>query len=446
MNSFSKLKQLTLLTGDVAVLYAALILALTTRYGKLAYFQLFHWHLEPFTIIFALWLVIYYIAGLYDLKSLKNDLDFWRTFWYAALFGAGLAALFFYLIPFFQITPRANLFIFLAFYSILALIWRGSFNRFIGQTGATHKILMVGTNKITEELVSHLKHNPQLGYEIKFEMREGLGDKEFEHLSQIILANNINTIIIPAHLKKDARSAKLIYQTLLLGIEVLELSTLYELIFKKVPLTELEEVWFLENLVKKHRIYEFISNPLEQILALILVAVLLPLGILIAILIKLSSAGPVIFRQVRIGQSEREFTLYKFRTMPVDAEKDGPQWANYHQDPRATLVGRILRKSHLDELPQLLNILKGELSFVGPRPERPNFVADLKKELPYYDLRHLVKPGVTGWAQINFRYAASAMDSYQKLQYDIYYLKNNSPLLDFLIILRTIKFLITNLK
>ncbi len=446
MNSLSKLKQMALLGGDVFALYAALILTLILRYGKLAYFQLVYWHLQPFSIIFALWIIIYYIAGLYDLKALKNDLNFWKTFCYTTLLNAALVAMFFYTLAFFQITPRANLFIFLIIYGLLALVWRHSFNNFIGKTGSTHRILMVGTNKITEELAEHLKKNPQLGYEIKFWMKEGLEDREFNHLAQIIIANKINTIVIPAHLKKDSRASKIIYKTLLLGIEVMELSALYELVFGKVPLAELEEVWFLENLVKKHRIYEFFASPLERLLALVFLIALLPLEILIAVLIKLSSSGPVIFRQTRVGQNEAEFTLYKFRSMPLDAEKSGPQWANYHQDQRATIIGKILRKSHLDELPQLINILKGELSFVGPRPERPNFVDQLKKELPYYDLRHLTKPGLTGWAQINFRYAASALDSYQKLQYDIYYLKNNSPLLDLIIVLRTIKFLITNLQ
>ena len=187
-----------------------------------------------------------------------------------------------------------------------------------------------------------------------------------------------------------------------------------------------------------------ISHPLEILFALVLIIFLSPLALLIIILIKLTSKGSAFFSQKRLGKNNIEFTIWKFRTMHSDAEKDGPRWANYQDDDRTTRIGGILRKSHLDELPQLYNILRGELSFVGPRPERPEFIVKLQKELPYYDLRHLTKPGITGWAQINYRYAASSMDAYQKLQYDIYYIKNNSPLLDFLIILKTIKFLITN--
>lgn len=445
MNSLTKIKQLTLLLGDVFILYASLIITLLFRYQEKFYSQLFDWHLEPFTIIFIVWLAIFYIAGLYDLKSLKNDLLFLKTFWYAVLSGAAIIILFFYLIPYFRIAPKTNLIIFTLIFSVLDYFWRHFFNNFLNKTGANNRVLLIGTSKTAEELSGHLEKNPQLGYKIQFWMKEGLADKEFEHLSQIILSQKINTIVLPAHLKKDSRATKIIYKTLLMGVEIMELSTIYEQVFQKVPLAELEEVWFLENLVKKHKIYELFLNPLEKTAALILLILLLPLMALTAILIKITSPGSAFFSQRRIGKDSQEFTLWKFRTMQADAEKDGPQWANYHQDPRVTKIGKILRWTHLDELPQLWNILKGELSFVGPRPERPEFVAQLRKELPFYDLRHLTKPGITGWAQINFRYAASALDSYQKLQYDIYYIKNNSPFLDLTIILKTIKFLISNL-
>jgi len=443
MDSFSKLKQLILLTGDIVVLYTALIITLWIRYGNLFYSKLIETHLEPFTIIFIFWLLVFYIAGLYDLKFLKNDLGFEKSFWYTIIFNTGLAALFFYFIPFFGITPKTNLLIFLFVFSGLGYLWRQSYNGLLNKAGATNKILMVGLNKSTEELAEHIQNNPQLGYEIKFWMKEGLTDKEFDHLAQIIVANKINTVVVPAHLKKDTKAAGLIYKTLTLGVEVMELATLYELIFQKVPLAELEEVWFLENLTKKHKIYEMISDPLERVLAFLLGILLLPLLIMVALLIKLTSPGSAFFSQKRLGKNGTEFIMYKFRTMRSDAEKNGPQWASRH-DKRTTWFGKILRKSHLDELPQIYNIIKGELSFVGPRPEQSALVAQLRKELPYYDLRHLTKPGITGWAQINYRYGASVEDTYQKLQYEIYYIKNNSPLLDFQIILRTIKFLITN--
>lgn len=444
MNTLSRLKQVFLMIGDIITLYISLILVLWIRYGELFYAQLINAHIQPFTIIFAVWIIIFYIAGLYELKSLKNDLEFENKFWYTIAISSLIAALFFYLVPSFGITPKTNLVIFFFVFGVINYAWRQIYNIILRKMGAVNRLLIIGSNKTTEEIINRIETNPQLGYETKHWMRDGLKDNDFDHLSQIIISKNINTVVIPAHLKKNLKSANLIYKALVLGIEVIDLSKLYESIFRKIPLAELEEVWFLENLTKKHRIYEMLNQPLEIIFAITLSIVLLPLLILIAILIKLTSPGSVFFSQRRIGKNGTEFTIWKFRTMNKDAEKDGPQWANYHDDKRATWFGKLLRKSHLDELPQLFNIIKGDLSLVGPRPERPEFVKDLRKELPYYDLRHLTKPGITGWGQINYRYAASMKDAYKKLQYDIYYIKNNSPLLDFLIILKTIKFLISN--
>ena len=444
-NPLSSFKLAIVLCGDIAVLYSSLIITLIIRYRSLFYSQLFDNHLQPFSVIFAVWILIFYIAGLYDFKSLKNSLSFEKTFWYGISAATLVAALLFYLIPAFEITPRANLIIFFLIFGTLGYVWRRSYNTLISAKGSARRILMVGANPAAEELVEHIGHNPQLGYEIKLWMKEGLTGTDFDRFSRIILENDINAIVIPAHIKKDRQAARLIYQALTLNIEVAEISSLYESIFQKVPLAELEETWFLENLTRENGAYRIIRNQMETVIAIVLSVILLPLLLLIALAVKLTSRGPVIFTQERIGKSERPFTIYKFRTMRLNAEKEGPQWANYFKDARVTPVGALLRWSHLDELPQLINIIKGDLSFVGPRPERPEFVSKLREEIPYYDLRHVVTPGITGWAQINFRYAASTIDSYQKFQYDMYYIKNNSPVLDLLIILKTARFLISNL-
>jgi len=164
----------------------------------------------------------------------------------------------------------------------------------------------------------------------------------------------------------------------------------------------------------------------------------LPLMALIGLLTKLDSAGPVFFRQERVGENGRIFTLFKFRTMVADAEKDtGPVWAQ-NADPRVTRLGRVLRRTGMDEIPQLFNVLQGDMSFVGPRPERPHFVAELQEKIPYYSQRLAVKPGITGWAQVRYGYGATIEDAVEKLQYDLYYIKNMSIFLDLLIVLSTI--------
>jgi exopolysaccharide biosynthesis polyprenyl glycosylphosphotransferase len=164
----------------------------------------------------------------------------------------------------------------------------------------------------------------------------------------------------------------------------------------------------------------------------------LPIALLTAVLIKLESKGPVLYRQERVGRNGRPFTIMKFRSMRVDAEKDGPVWAQTSDD-RTTRVGRVIRKMRVDEIPQFWNILKGEMNFVGPRPERPHFVKQLAEEIPFYEQRHLIPPGLTGWAQIKYPYGASIEDARQKLQYDLYYIKNQSLILDAMILFETVK-------
>jgi len=167
----------------------------------------------------------------------------------------------------------------------------------------------------------------------------------------------------------------------------------------------------------------------------------LPIAALTAVLIKLESAGPVFYRQERVGKNGRPFVLMKFRSMRQDAEKEGPVWAT-KDDDRTTRVGKVIRKIRVDEIPQFWHILRGEMNFVGPRPERPHFVAQLAQEIPYYEQRHLMAPGLTGWAQIKYPYGASIEDARQKLQYDLFYIKNQSLILDAIILFETIKIIL----
>ncbi len=164
-----------------------------------------------------------------------------------------------------------------------------------------------------------------------------------------------------------------------------------------------------------------------------------PIAVVTAVLIKLDSPGPVLYSQERVGKNGRPFTVYKFRSMRTDAEKDGPVWASKAGDARTTRVGRVIRKIRVDEIPQFWNILRGDMNFVGPRPERPHFVKQLAEEIPFYEQRHLIPPGLTGWAQIKYPYGASVEDARQKLQYDLYYIKNQSLLLDAVILFETVK-------
>ncbi len=224
------------------------------------------------------------------------------------------------------------------------------------------------------------------------------------------------------------------------GIRVEDWPTFYEKQTGKVLVTGLRPSWliFSDGFVKT-QLLQTVKRGLDVVLALVTLVLSLPVMVLVAIAIRLDSPGPVLFRQDRVGQSGRIFVLNKFRSMRVDAEKhSGPVWA-HAGDPRITRVGRFIRKTRLDELPQLVNVLIGDMSFVGPRPERPDFVRVLQRQIPFYTGRLAVKPGITGWAQVRYQYAASVEDQLEKLQYDLYYIKNLSPFLDLIILLHTIQ-------
>ena len=223
-------------------------------------------------------------------------------------------------------------------------------------------------------------------------------------------------------------------------IQVEEASRFFERLTGKIS-AEHSQTWRLWPLVfdetgRWRRLYRRLLRVFDVVSSLIGIALSLPLMVLTAVAIRIESAGPVVYTQERVGLRGRKFRIFKLRSMRADAEAHGPVWA-CENDPRVTRVGRVIRRLHLDETPQFFNILRGEMSLIGPRPERPEFVEQLEERIPYYSERHLVKPGLTGWAQVSYSYGASFEDAREKLQYDLYYIKNRTPLLDAIILLET---------
>jgi sugar transferase (PEP-CTERM system associated) len=239
------------------------------------------------------------------------------------------------------------------------------------------------------------------------------------------------------------RSSSLIRNVLrarLSGLEIREMADVYERITNRIPVENIGDQWllFAEGFYLLHKEHTQKLKRLFDVLASgLLLLLFAPLLALVAVAVRLDSPGSVFFRQTRVGKGQQVFTIHKFRSMKSDAEATGAKWA-IEGDPRVTRVGKLLRLTHIDEIPQIWNLLKGDMSLVGPRPERPEFVSVLENEIPYYFVRHSVKPGMTGWAQINYRYGASTEDAKNKLEYDLYYVKNMSLFLDFRILLRTI--------
>ncbi len=430
-----------LLAGDVAALYLSLIFMLMVRYGGAWQDELIRHHALPFTFVFISWVFVFYIAGLYDLRRLRNNLDFFKTVTLTLFINALLAVGFFYLIPVFGIAPKTNLLLFIGIFAALEFAWRRIWNYLTVETQSQARMMLVGGNGAAADIMNFLRENRQLGYETALHVPEEALPPALGTLrgwQETIKENRIDLVVIPAHFKKESLLTKIFYELLAGGLEIHDIPHFYETVFRKVNLSQIDETWFLEKITARRRFYDDLKRAAEFLAALILQTILLPLEIVIAICITLASPGPAIYAQTRVGQRNRTFTLYKFRTMNIDAEKHGAEWAKEY-DARTTGIGRLLRHTHLDELPQLINILMGDLSFVGPRPERPEFITVLEEKIPYYEIRHLVKPGITGWAQINFRYGASIDDAYEKLQYDVYYIKNRSLILDLAIVLKTIR-------
>ena len=253
--------------------------------------------------------------------------------------------------------------------------------------------------------------------------------------------NNIDVIVIcPGH-EPDKLEQKTLVEYRLTGVPVFSLIDFIEKFLYLVPIQEVNDRWFIQasGFTMLHNSAALRVKRIVDIFASISLFICsLPITISISILIKTSSPGPVFFSQTRVGMNGKKFTVHKFRTMNTNAETKGAQWAS-ENDSRIIPCGNFLRKTRIDEIPQCWNILKGEMSFIGPRPERPEFTSMLSKEIPYYDLRHVIKPGLTGWAQVKYPYGASTEDSLRKLQFDLYYIKNYSLLLDLNILLRTIK-------
>lgn len=451
----NRFKIMLLIIGDFLILWGTLALILFLRYRTdpiVDFVQMFQIHVTPFALVFGAWLVLFGAFGLYDLRtlgwvSMRDARRLILRMTEAMIFNMASAIIIFYLIPAFEIEPRRNLFLVVLGSLLFIFAWRCLANLFIAKAKPL-PIAFFGINKEVVELADWLIKNPQLGKKpVAFISTDGedtprqLPLPVFTHtqnMQHIARDLALDTIIITREIKENKTLTRTLFQMIPLGIGVMEFTAFHEMLTGKIPLSLIGEVWFLENLAgSKKDIYEFFRRALDVILALLSGAVFLLLLPAVALAIKLDSEGSIFFRQKRIGKNGREFWLIKFRSMVKNAADESGLKEN-GVDMRHTRVGKFLRKIYIDELPQIINVLRGEMSFIGPRPERPEYVRELQEKIPFYEMRLLVSPGITGWAQINMENDASVEDAPEKMQYDLYYIKNKSLLLDLLIALRTI--------
>jgi exopolysaccharide biosynthesis polyprenyl glycosylphosphotransferase len=354
-----------------------------------------------------------------------------------------------YLTPELMLPRHATFFGCLFLLPALAL-WRMLFSTLVVRALGTQAILFLGSNAVAREVIKKISCNPELGFSVLGILDDGhpvgemvAGAPVLGPMSAILdvtASKRPDRIVVGMTERRQAMPVHELLNLRFQGIRVEEAAVTYESIFGRVPTTELRpsqliyssDLGPLPSSMRTQMIY-------STAIAVIAFVVLLPLTLLVALAVRLTSRGPVLFRQRRVGLNGKIFTLFKFRSMVVDAEaKTGAVWAQ-PDDPRVTPIGRFLRMSRLDELPQLINVLRGEMSLVGPRPERPEFVDVLSQLIAFYPQRHSVRPGITGWAQVNYKYGNSTEDTVIKLEYDLYYIKNLSVTLDFYIIFQTIK-------
>lgn len=441
-------QKIILLAGDLAILFIALFLSLKLRYGNSFYDWTMHW--RAFIPIFALWVIIFYLSDLYRIDKISKIEFLIRAFIQSIFIASVFSIIYFYLSPTLKITPKTILIILTVVSFILLFIWRVCFNLLTRKLRIIKKVLIIGLDQPQLEAAWAIIKKKGLGYHL-LGFIDAKTAKRIKKLPAQILGNLNKTADIIQQQKPDLivlslddfknndQMLKDVSESMIFGTQIVDLPVFYEELSEKVPINQLSQMWFINNIQesekKEQEIAKRIIDIICSMVGLLCFAVLLPVLI---ILIKLEDHGPVFYRQKRVGAGGKVFILYKLRTMRKNAEaRFGAVWAKDH-DSRITKIGRFLRKTRLDEVPQLWNVLKGDMSLVGPRPERPEFIEKLEKQIPFYSRRNLIKPGLTGWAQIHYGYGASVGDSLEKLQYDLYYIKNRSLWLDCTIALKTI--------
>ena len=394
----------------------------------------------------ALTLLLTYYFDLYGPKRISQDWEiYFRLMLVLAVVSFVLAG-FVYFIPEMDIAP----YVWVVGVSVLAVflvVWRWAYERVIALPMFRERVYVLGSGARARAVVEMLRANRDAGMEVVgWHEAEGT-EKQIGRFAEDLRAfrnqkPGIDRVVVAMEDRRQSMPVRELLELRVRGVVIENSSSLLEKLSGKLALDGLNPstLIFTEGF-RMSAAQQLFRRLLSLAVSLTALLICLPFLPFIVLAVRLSSPGPILFSQTRVGRRGSPFTAYKFRTMRQDAEADGAKWAT-KDDPRVTRVGRIMRGTRLDEIPQLWNVLRGDMAFVGPRPERPEFVEWLSKEIPYYDLRHMIRPGITGWAQVRYRYGASLEETKRKLEYDLYYVKNQSVGLDLFIMFETIKTII----
>lgn len=424
-----------LLAGDLVLLALSLWGALFLRFREIPPGLRLSLHAAPFILVFAIWVVVFFIFDLYGKQRVAFRRKMFETLFRAQMLAGLLSAFAFYLLPLvLRITPRTVLFLFTLVSFLALLLWRLLLFPLVYRTRRERGVFLSSRLEF-QELSFELRHNPKYGIDL-VDIRD----------PRTFIANNITVVILDLEGVEFASHAELFYKLALEGVRFIDARVLYEEIFDRAPLSLLDEGWFLQNISGGRKaFYDTAKRVMDIVIALPLFLVSLLLYPFVALAIKLEDRGPLFVSQERIGKNGHPFKMYKFRSMT------GNDSGNYGSGGSTTLhvtrVGSFLRKSRIDEVPQLLSVLRGDQSLVGPRPELPSLVEVYRREISYYDVRHIIKPGMSGWAQIYHEHhphhGTATEQTRDKLSYDLYYVKHRSFTLDLKIALKTLKTLVS---
>lgn len=446
------LRAIFLLLVEAMLLFVGLIVAVYIRLGPLdAEDTLIRQNGFYKAALFTVFcLASFYLFDLYDFVVIHDRRELiLRLFQALGLAWVALAFVF-YAIPQVMIGRGVSL-ISLPLALFMMLGWRLVIHWVLGHPNLGERILIVGSGPFAVEIARETLERSDAGYRVVgfVDSDPALLGKSLinpkvigltSELASLVKRESIDRIVVAIGDRRGQFPTQELLRLSLSGdVSIEESASFYERLTGRVLLDMIRPSWLIfSSRGRRGKINEILRAAMHRTIALLGAILSSPIALVTAILIKIESRGPVLYRQERVGQNGRPFTLMKFRSMRVDAEKDGPVWAKT-DDQRMTRIGRVIRKIRVDEIPQFWNILRGDMNFVGPRPERPHFVAQLAQEIPFYEQRHLIAPGLTGWAQIKYPYGASIEDAKQKLQYDLFYIKNQSLTLDATIMFETTK-------
>jgi sugar transferase (PEP-CTERM system associated) len=434
-----------LVFGDILFILLAHYIATWIRFGHPVNVISFYTRVCVFTVL--IYPVTMYIFDLYNVSRKFQSLETVHRIVFGITIGGSVLILIFFIVPYGQY-GRGIMAIHMAIAWVLLIGWRFVYGLIFQSTKNKIPTIILGAGQSGRAVYNILKF-PLSPYEVRGFIDDNRALQEIsmsptvigtcDQLVEVARQVGATTAIMAIPKNRPTDLIRNILHARLNGIEVKDTPDIFEKLTGRIPVKHIADQWllFADGFYLLHKEYmRKFKRLTDLVVSATVLLVTAPLLGLAALAIRLESPGPIMYTQERVGKSQQTFTIYKLRSMRHNAEASGARWAE-KKDPRVTRVGKWLRLTHIDELPQIWNIFKGDMSFVGPRPERPEFVKVLEQEVPYYFIRHSVQPGLTGWAQINYKYGDSIEDATRKLEYDLYYLKNMSILLDLKIILRT---------